>query len=373
VTRVSETHTSSPQSKCSFFGYTHADLVDVLSPGYRATQLYEAVYKQDLDDLDRITNLPKGFRADIKSRLDISLPPIHRTFEADDGTRRHLVQLDDGEMAETVYIPDGDRNTICVSSQVGCALACGFCLTGQMGFTRHLGAAEIVAQVMLIRRLDIETGFKDHFNVVLMGMGEPLHNYDNVMQALRILHDPAGLNMSMSRITMSTVGLLPELERLAEEPLIPNIAISMTGATDRKRDRWMPINQTYPIRDIVAALRRLPVRPRKRIMIEYVLLKDETDTLDDALALARIAMSIDTKVNLIPLNESPDLGFKRPDHDTVLRFQAVLREHGIPTFIRKSRGDEISAACGQLKKKWADQPVQIDVEALRLEQVTRDE
>jgi len=346
VTDATETHASSPLSKFSFFGYTCTDLAETLDPGYRATQLYEAVYKHDIDDLDRITNLSKRFRTELGTRLDISLPKIHRTFEADDGTR-------------------------CVSSQVGCALACSFCLTGQLGFTRHLTPEEIVTQVMLVRRLDIDPGSKDHFNIVLMGMGEPLHNYDNVMQALRILHDPAGLNMSMSRITLSTVGLLPELRRLADEPLIPNIAISLTGATDSKRDRWMPIGRTYPIRDLVAALRRLPIKPRKRIMIEYVLIEDETDTLEDALALARIALSLDTKVNLIPLNESPDLRIKRPDHETVLRFQAVLREHGIPTFIRKSRGDDISAACGQLKKRWADQPAQIDVQALRLEHVTR--
>ena len=338
----------------------------MLNPNYRATQLYEAVYKQELDDFDRITNLPKTFRQELKSNLDITLPRIHRTFEADDGTRRYLLQLDDGDMAETVFIPDGDRNTICVSSQVGCALACGFCLTGQLGFTRNLTPAEIVSQVMVVRKLDIEINSKDQFNIVLMGMGEPLHNYDNIMQVLRILHDPVGLNMSMSRVTLSTVGLLPELDRLAHEPLIPNIAISMTGATDRKRDRWMPINRTYPIWDIVAALKRIPIRPRKRMMIEYVLLKDETDLLEDAVALARIAISLDCKVNLIPLNESPDLKYKRPDHETVLRFQAVLREHGITTFIRKSRGDDISAACGQLKKKWAGQPAEIDLHALRV-------
>jgi 23S rRNA (adenine2503-C2)-methyltransferase len=366
VTEVTEQPPSSLQSKRSFFGLTRPDLSEALSPSFRSTQLYEAVYRQDLDDLDQITNLAKPLRMELATWLDLKLPPIHRTFEAEDGTRRHLIRLDDGEMAETVYLPDGDRTTICVSSQVGCALACEFCLTGQLGFTRHLSAAEIVAQVMLVRRLDMAPEKKDHFNIVLMGMGEPLHNYDNVMQALKILHDPTGLNMSMSRITLSTVGLIPELERLATEPLIPNIAISMTGATDKKRDRWMPINRTYPIEALVTALKALPVKPRKRIMIEYVMLKDETDSLEDALALARIAMAVDTKVNLIPLNESPDLAFNRPDHKTVLQFQAVLREHGIATFIRKSRGGDIFAACGQLKKKWADQPAKIDVEVLNL-------
>lgn len=366
MTEATEAPSQVDPARHSFFGYTLPELAGRLDPPFRAAQLYEAVYRQGIDDFDRITTLPKALRAELETWLDIALPPLHRTFDAEDGTRRHLVGLADGEMTETVYIPDGGRHTICVSSQVGCALACRFCLTGQLGFTRHLSAAEIVAQAMLVRSRDIPPGLKDHFNIVLMGMGEPLHNYANVMRALRILHDPAGLNMSMSRITLSTVGLIPELERLAGEPLIPNIAVSLTGATDDKRNRWMPINRSYPIRDLVQALRRIPIRPRKRIMLEYVLIRDETDCLEDALALARIAASLDVKVNLIPLNESPDLECARPEQDGVLRFQAVLREHGIYTFIRKSRGGDISAACGQLKKKWADQPPEIDWDALKL-------
>ena len=351
----------------SFFGYTRSDLSPIVDPAYRATQLFEAVYRQGIHDFERITNLPKALRADLKARLDVGLPDIHRSFDAEDGVRRRLIRLSDGELAETVYIPDGPRSTICLSTQVGCALACGFCLTGQLGLTRHLTAAEIVAQAVLVRRLDIANPERrDAFNIVLMGMGEPLHNYDNVMRALAILHDPAGLNMSMSRITLSTVGLLPELERLAGEPLVPNIAVSLTGATDEKRNRWIPINRAYPIAGLVEALRRLPVRPRKKIMLEYVLIRGETDDLEDARALGRIAASLDTKVNLIPLNESPDLDLKRPDRQTVLRFQAAVREHGVPTFIRKSRGDEISAACGQLKKKWAAGKPRIQLKTLGL-------
>jgi 23S rRNA (adenine2503-C2)-methyltransferase len=357
-----------PPSRESIFGFTHSQLAARLQPAFRATQLFEAVYRQEISKPEAITNFPKNLRAEVAGAIDLALPRIHRVFDADDRTRRYLVALDDGEMAECVYIPDGDRNTICVSSQVGCALACEFCLTGQLGFTRHLTTAEIVGQVMLVRGQDIaDPEMKDHFNIVLMGMGEPLHNYDNVMRALEILHDPAGLNMSMSRITLSTVGLIPELERLAGERLIPKIAVSMTGATDEKRNRWMPINRTYPIGNLVRTLRKMPVRPRKRIMLEYVLIKDETDTVEDALALARIAMELDVKVNLIPLNQSPDLPYPRPDESSILGFQAILREHGIPTFIRRSRGDDISAACGQLKKKWADEPARIDTRALQID------
>jgi 23S rRNA (adenine2503-C2)-methyltransferase len=334
---------------------------------FRATQLYEAVYKHEISEIGAITNLPKEMRSGLGDWLDVSLPRVHRSFDSSDGTRRYLVALDDGELAETVSIPDGERHTICVSSQVGCALACGFCLTGQLGFTRHLTTAEIVGQVMLARANDIrKLHLKDHFNIVLMGMGEPLHNYDNVMGALEILHDPAGLNMSMNRITLSTVGLIPELERLATAPLLPNIAVSMTGATDEKRNRWMPINRTYPIRNLVAALTKLPLR-RRRIMIEYVLIKGETDFDDDALALSRIAAELGSKVNLIPLNEAPDLDHSRPDNERVLGFQKVLMDRGNTTFVRKRRGDDISAACGQLKKKWAEGIPEIDFRVLNIE------
>ena len=338
---------------------------DGLDRSFRAIQLYEAVYRHWIDDVDLATNLPKSLRASLKSRIDIKPNPVHRSFEADDGTRRYLVQLSDGELAETVFIPEGTRNTICVSSQVGCALACEFCLTGQLGFSRHLTAGEIVAQVIIAQRDNLSRRLRDHFNIVLMGMGEPLHNYDNVMKALGILHDEAGLNMSMSRITLSTAGLVPEIDRLASEPLIPNLAISLTGATDEKRNRLMPINRTYPIADLVGALRRFPLKGRQRIMLEYVLLADTTDSPEDALALARIAESTGAKVNLLPLNESSDLRFRRPDENTVERFQAILRQRGIDTFIRKSRGDDISAACGQLKKNWAGPP-KIDLESLSL-------
>ncbi len=356
---------SETSAPASFFDLSRAELSVGLDRSFRATQLFEAVYRHWIDDLDLITNLPRALRSSLKSRVDIRPSPVTRRFEAEDGTRRYLIQLADGELAEAVFIPDGARNTICVSSQVGCALACQFCLTGQLGFGRHLTAGEIVSQVIIAQRDNVIPDLPDHFNIVLMGMGEPLHNYDNVMKALGILHDPAGLNMSMSRITLSTAGLVPEIARMAAEPLIPNLAISLTGATDEKRDRLMPINRTYPIADLVGALRRFPLKRRQRITLEYVLLADTTDSGDDALALARIASSIDAKVNLIPLNESPDLVFKRPNEAVVARFQGILRQRGVDAFIRRSRGDDISAACGQLKKKWADQP-EIDLGALRL-------
>ncbi len=377
-----------PTSLESFFDLSRDEVATALEPPFRATQIYKAVYKQWIDDFDEITNLPKSLRKTLKDRWGIQTPPSHRTFEAIDGTRRHLIRLADGELAETVFIPEDHRNTICVSSQVGCPLACAFCLTGQLGFVRHLSAGEIVSQVLVAQRENLGPGnpraaskppntapddtrgvrdfYRDHFNIVLMGMGEPLHNYDNVMKALAILNDPAGLNISMSRITLSTAGLVPELKRLARERLMPNLAVSLTGATDPTRDRLMPINRTYPIGALIEVLRSFPFKPRQHVMLEYVLLRGVTDAPNQARELAKIARAVRAKVNLIPLNESPDLDFARPDQATVVRFHKTLLDEGIPVFVRKSRGDDISAACGQLKKKWSDSTPQIDLAALNI-------
>jgi len=256
------------------------------------------------------------------------------------------LRLSDGELAETVYIPEENRDTICISSQIGCALACTFCLTGQLGLTRHLSAGEIVSQVLVARRENIAS---QGFNIVLMGMGEPLHNYDNVMKAIRILHDQDGLNMSMARITLSTAGLLPEIERLAGEPMIPNLAISLTGATNEKRNQLMPVNRRYPIEQLIDAVRRFPLKHRQRVTFEYVLLRGVTDAPADALQLVKLLKGIRAKVNLIPFNEAEELSYRRPSDAAIARFQQALVDHHISAFIRKNRGNDVSAACGQLK------------------------
>jgi len=335
----------------SLFGVERSALAHALEPSYRATQIFTSVYQRWLDDFDAMTDLPKAVRAQLAGVWDIKLPPVHRRFDSVDGTRRYLVRLSDGEMAESVFIPEAHRNTICISSQVGCALACTFCLTGQMGLTRHLNAGEIVAQVLIVQRGNLAWDLRDSFNIVLMGMGEPLHNYDNVMKAIRILHDEHGLNMSMSRITLSTAGMLPGLERLATEPDIPNLAISLTGATNEKRNMLMPINRKYPIEQLLEAVRRLPLKHRQRLTFEYVLLKDVTDSPEDAENLVRLLQGIRAKVNLIPLNEAEELDYRRPSDEVVERFQNILVAHHISAFIRKNRGNDISAACGQLKSK----------------------
>ena len=339
-----------------FFDYERSELGVIFNPPFRATQIYKSVYQRAFDSFELMTDLPKALRSSLSEEWDIKLSPVHRRFDSIDGTRRYLVRLRDGEFAETVFIPEEHRSTICISSQVGCALACTFCLTGQLGLTRHLSAGEIVSQALIAQRDNLSEDSRDSFNIVLMGMGEPLHNYDNVMKAIRILHDEHGLNMSMSRITLSTAGLLPGIERLAEEPVIPNLAISLTGATNEKRNELMPINRKYPIEALLEAVRRFPLKHRQRVTFEYVLLRGVTDAREDALSLVKLLQGIPAKVNLIPLNEAEELNYSRPSDAAVEQFQRILIQHNISAFVRKNRGNDISAACGQLKKKWADEP-----------------
>jgi 23S rRNA (adenine2503-C2)-methyltransferase len=341
----------------SLFDYERPELAELFQPAFRATQIYKSVYQLWFDDFEMMTDLPKALRSSLSEEWNIKLPPVHRRFDSLDGTRRYLVRLDDGELAETVFIPEEHRSTICISSQIGCALACTFCLTGQLGLTRHLTAGEIAAQVLIAQRDNLSWEMRDSFNIVLMGMGEPLHNYDNVMKALRILHDEHGLNMSMSRITLSTAGLLPDVERLANEPAIPNLAISLTGATNEKRNELMPINRKYPLEQLLDVVRRFPLKHRQRVTFEYVLLRGVTDSPEDAFQLVKLLKGIRAKVNLIPLNEAEELGYQRPSDAVVEKFQQILVDHHISAFVRKNRGNDISAACGQLKKKWADEPV----------------
>jgi 23S rRNA (adenine2503-C2)-methyltransferase len=252
---------------------------------------------------------------------------------------------------ESVCIPSGDRVTACISSQIGCALGCTFCLTAQLGLIRDLSAGEIVAQALMVYRDSIATPSRDaHFNVVLMGMGEPLRNYENVLKAIRILGDAHGLALPPSRITLSTVGLIPELRRLAAEPVFPNLSISLTGVTNATRDVLMPINRKYPVADVLQFVRELSPARQRRVMLECVMIKDRTDTAEDAHALARLVEGMRVKVNLIPLNPAEEIPFQPAGAEAILHFQEILMRRGIATFIRKTRGADVWAACGQLKK-----------------------
>jgi 23S rRNA (adenine2503-C2)-methyltransferase len=276
----------------------------------------------------------------------MTTPDVVQVERSTDGTTKFLLRLDDGKLIESVYIPDTPAHTFCLSTQVGCAMKCAFCLTGKMGMDRNLTAGEIVGQVRILAR---ELGLLDtRFNIVLMGMGEPLHNYDATMKALRILADEHGLAVSPRRITLSTVGVLPALERLATEPLMPNLAISLHSTTEAQRDLLVPINRKYGIEELLDACRRFPLKRRERITFEYVMLKDVNDAPEDARRLVRLLSGTQAKVNLLPLNEAAGIPFERPSDAAVNRFAKILAERGVTVSVRKSRGRDIRAACGQL-------------------------
>jgi len=315
-------------------------------PPYHARQIYRWVYRRGETDFDRMTDLGKKLRARLTEEFSISSPTVVGDEVSSDGTRKLLLQLADGKRIESVFIPDTPAMTFCVSTQVGCAMACAFCLTGKMGLVRHLTAGEIAAQV---RVLAAATGLLDKsFNIVLMGMGEPLHNYDNTMKALRMLHEEHGLAVSPRRVTLSTVGIVPALEKLANEPLMPNLAISLHATTDDQRTALVPPNRKYSLESLIEACRAFPLRQRSQITFEYVMLAGVNDSLDDARRLARLLADIRSKVNLIPLNEAPGIPFDRPSDDRVDAFAQVLADRHITVSVRKSRGRDIRAACGQL-------------------------
>lgn len=317
----------------------------------RAARAFERVYRGSAESFDAIRDIPAEFRKALSASLSLALPSIHQRFDSSDGTRRYLLKLADGQTVESVLIPNGDRMTFCISSQIGCALGCTFCLTGQLGLIRDLTAGEIVSQVLVLRR-EAEADYSGlRFSIVLMGMGEPLQNYDNVLKAIHIFQDDHGLAVPPARITLSTAGLVPAMERLAAEPVFPNLCISLTGVTNASRDVLMPINRKYSIESIMNLVRKLPAARQNRVMFECVMIKGVTDSPDDARELARLLQGMRAKVNLIPLNAAPEIAYDRPDEDAVLRFHRILLESGIATFVRKNRGNDVSGACGQLKKK----------------------
>jgi 23S rRNA (adenine2503-C2)-methyltransferase len=315
-------------------------------PRFRASQIFDWVYRRGVTDPHAMTNLPQDLRAALASGLPLSTPQIAARERSADGTEKFLLRLDDGRHIEAVFIPDTPAMTFCVSTQVGCAMACAFCLTGRMGLVRNLTAGEIVGQVRVLAGA-LEMRDKP-FNIVLMGMGEPLHNYDETMKALRILADERGFALPPRRVTLSTVGLLPALERLAREPLMPNLAISLHAPTDAQRGELVPINKKYGVAEIIEACRRFPLKRRGRITFEYVLLAGVNDSPQDARRLARLLSGVKSKVNLIPLNAAAGIPFERPTERAIDTFAKILADHGLTVSVRKSRGRDIRAACGQL-------------------------
>jgi 23S rRNA (adenine2503-C2)-methyltransferase len=321
----------------------------VTSLGYQpfhARQLFGWLYRRGVTAPEGMTDLPQALRQVLANTTTSAPPTVTRRDVSSDGTTKYLLRLADGRFIEAVYIPDTPNQTFCLSTQVGCAMGCAFCLTGRMGIVRNLSPAEIVGQVQVLaadqRLLDAT------FNIVLMGMGEPLHNYEATMKALRILGTKEGLALPARRMTLSTVGVLPALERLATEPVMPNLAVSLHGTTDQQRSALIPVNRKYGLTELLDACRRFPVKRRARITFEYVLLREVNDTLADARRLGALLRGLRAKVNLLPLNEAPGIPFARPNDDRVSQFARTLAGQGMTVTVRKSRGRDIRAACGQL-------------------------
>ena len=313
---------------------------------FHARQLYRWIYRRAVTDFDAMSDLSKDLRGRMAAEFEVVTPRVITDSRSIDGTRKFVLELADGRCIEAVFIPDTPAMTFCISTQVGCAMGCGFCLTGKMGLVRNLTAGEIAGQV---RVLAAATGMLDHpFNIVLMGMGEPLHNYENTMKALRMLHSEHGLAVSPRRVTLSTVGIVPALKRLAHEPLMPNLAVSLHATTDEQRSQLVPPNRKYPLAEILDTCRRFPLKKRNRITFEYVMLDGVNDTPEDAHRLARLLSGIKAKVNLIPLNPAPGIPYSRPSDATVDRFAQILADRHLTVSVRKSRGQDIRAACGQL-------------------------
>ncbi len=313
---------------------------------FHARQIYQWIYKRGVTDFAQMTDLSRALRTRLDETFTIPTPGLVSRHASSDGTVKFLMTLGDGRQIETVFIPDTPAMTFCVSTQVGCAMQCTFCLTGRMGLLRNLRAGEIAGQVRVMAH---ELGLVDRrFNIVLMGMGEPLHNYDETLKALRILGAECGLGVGPRRVTLSTVGVLPALDRLATEPVMPNLAVSLHATTEELRDRLVPVNRKYGLADLIAACRRFPIKRRERITFEYVLLRDVNDSLADAKRLAALLGGIRAKVNVIPLNEAPGIPYQRPSDDQIDRFARALADRDLTVSVRKSRGRDIRAACGQL-------------------------
>ncbi len=314
---------------------------------YRAGQIFKWVYFHQADHFNSMTDLGQELRHLLSKHFIIQRLKTKRVETSIDGTQKFLFELSDGKHIESVLMPEKDHFTLCISSQVGCALGCKFCLTAKNGFIRNLTAGEIVSQVR-----DIKKHIQNQFplsNLVFMGMGEPLANYDNVVRAIRIIEDSDfGLQFSTRKITLSTAGLIPELSMLGKDVSV-NLAISLNAADNRTRDSLMPINRKYPIESLLEVCSQYPLPPRRRITFEYIMLEGINDSPEDARLLAKILRPLRAKINLIPFNEHPESVFRRPDEKTILSFQNILIKHHYTTMIRNSRGQDISAACGQLK------------------------
>jgi len=360
----------------SLLGFNLQELADLCAdfaqPAYRARQLFDAVYRQKIERLDQISTLPSEFRAVLTEKgWGIGMPAIDRKFVSRDGTVRYLLRLADGETVETVWMPEGDggesgdgseagdevdadsapaawrRATICVSSQVGCAVNCKFCFTALLGVKRNLEAGEIVGQIAAVLRDQAVEPPWQRVNIVFMGMGEPFLNYDNFMKSVRLLVE--GVGIPESRMTVSTAGIVPRIYDFGREPVRPKLAISLNGSNDALRSEVMPLNRKWDLAELMKAAREFPLRTRERLTFEYVLLDEVNDAPEHAREVVKLVRGMRAKVNLIALNPGSELPYRTPDAARVAAFQKILTSAGIPAFVRRPRGRDIFAACGQLK------------------------
>jgi 23S rRNA (adenine2503-C2)-methyltransferase len=318
-------------------------------PAYRARQVYRGLYHNKISSVEELTNLPRDLRARLATEYSVGLPEVESYFDSRDGTRRYLLRLADGRSIETVLMPEEGRDTICISSQVGCPVDCQFCLTALMGLERNLTAGEIVGQVLFVAAAHGLDPSDSQLNVVMMGMGEPLLNLENVLKASRILADPEGAGMSPRRITVSTAGIIPRIAEFAKEPMRPKLAISLNASNEEQRQQLMPITRKWHLRDLIEACSAYPLRPWEKLTFEYVLLKGVNDSDADARTVVKLLANLRCMVNLIAWNPGPGIPYERPDAERLESFQQIVRR-SIPCFVRKPRGLDIYAACGQLKR-----------------------
>ena len=333
-----------------------AFLQDMGEPAYRGGQIYHALYAERRSNFGAMTNLPAALRERLTREAAIDLPKIVRTYRSDDGTLRYVLSLGTAAESEnpnakaatieTVFMPEENRQTICISTQAGCAVDCHFCLTATLGLIRNLTAGEMIGQVVLAMELNRDA-LKPQTNVVLMGQGEPLLNYEAVLAALRILLDSNGMAISPKHTTLSTSGIIPGIEKLGLEKVRPKLAISLNASTNEQRDKIMPINRKYPIESLIEACERYPLRTWEHLTFEYVLLGGFNDSAQDARRVARLLANLRVKVNLIPWNPG-ELPFEKPDPSRVEEFRRILTEKDVRAFVRYSRGQDVMAACGQL-------------------------
>lgn len=338
----------------NFFGLTLEDLESAIASlgneRYRAKQLYRWIYNQGVFDFNAMTNIPKSLRNIFHDMFSTKPVLIQEALESADGSKKFAFLLEDGNIIEGILIPEKDRNTLCISSQVGCRMGCRFCVTGQIGFKRNLHPSEIVGQIVAVKEHIRESENNRISNIVFMGMGEPMDNLDSVLKALDIIKHPLGLDFSHRKITVSSVGLVEGLISLESKTAC--IALSLNASNNETRSRIMPINRLYPIERLIDFVKSFKSSNRVRITFEYVLIKDVNDSLENARELAELLKNVKCKINLIPYNESPHIEFKAPGEASVLRFRDYLAERHFTAMVRDSKGRDVSGACGQLGMRY---------------------